>query len=247
LARKLSYFYSKDQLRDFMAVIKNPVHRALFTVLFGSGCRIAEIIGGEKVRCITCKHFYRKSVDPSNRKIPGIPTCRLTDQRLPKPPAKHRCEKHEFLHPGLSIHDVDLDAGTMRIFGKGSVERIVGLGPKGLETLRAIIDKKVPGIAITEAGRIDFGIGIRRVEQLAKFYAKKAQLPDLEKFGRWSPHKMRHTHLTRLVEAGQELGTVDSVKHAQEQAGHSSLKTTEQYLHTALVNTTKKILEKTDL
>jgi integrase len=247
LARKVHYFYTRDQLKAFMDAIKNPAHRALFTILFGSGCRISEIIGGEKVRCITCKHFYRKKVDPSNRKIPGIPTCRLTDQRLPKAPAKYQCERHELLHPGLTIHDVDLDARTMRIFGKGQVERIVALAPKALETLREIMDKRIPGIGITEAGRIDFGIGIRRVEQLARFYAKKAGLPELEKFGRWSPHKMRHTHLTRLVEAGQELGTVDSLRHAQEQAGHSSLQTTETYLHTALVDTTRKILEKTDL
>jgi integrase len=109
------------------------------------------------------------------------------------------------------------------------------------------MDKKIPGITITETGRIDFGIGIRRVEQLSKFCAKKAELPELEKFGRWSPHKMRHTHLTRLVEAGQELGIVGSLRHAQEQAGHSSLQTTETYLHTALADTTKRIREKTDL
>ena len=83
------------------------------------------------------------------------------------------------------------------------------------------------------------------MEQLAQFYANKAGLPDLEKYGRWNPHKMRHTHLTRLVDAARELGQADAVLLAKEQAGHRSIATTEGYLHTATADTTRKMLEKT--
>jgi integrase len=249
MPRRLPYFYTRDQLKAFMDIIKNPVHRALFTILFGTGCRISEIIGQEKRRCITCINFYRKAVQSvDRRRTPGIPSCELTSQPLPKPPTKHQCEKYEPLHPGLRLQEVDMEAGTIRIFGKGNVERIVGLSPKAQATLAEILAGKVRGITVNQqAGKIDFGVGIRRVEQLARFYAEKAGLPDLEKFGRWSPHKMRHTHLSRLTEAAQELGQVDATKLAQEQAGHTSLKTTEVYLHLATTNTTKKMLEKTDL
>jgi integrase len=248
LARRLPYFYTKDQLKVFMDIITNPVHRAIFIILFGSGLRISELLGQEKVRCITCSHFYRQTVGSPERRTPGIPSCRLTSQPLQNPPTKHRCERYELLHSGLNVQQVDMQAGTLRLIGKGNVERIVGLSPKAQATLAEILDGKVPGISVDQhTGRIDFGVGIRRVEQLAKFYAKKANLPDLDKFGRWSPHKMRHTHLTRLVDAARELGQADAALLAKEQAGHRSLVTTEIYLHSATTSTTRKMLEKTDI
>ena len=93
------------------------------------------------------------------------------------------------------------------------------------------------------SGRIEFGIGIRRVEQLARFYAKKAGLPDIGKFARWSPHRMRDTNLTFMVEAARELGETDAVSLAQQQAGHVHIETTMGYLHTG-TETRRKVLDK---
>ena len=204
-----------------MTAIPNQKHRDVFDILFGSGCRITEIIGETKKRCITCRHMGL--IDKT--KGPGQPYCKLTAQLLPKSPRLHFCERQEQKHPGLMVEQIDFQAGTIRLVGKGEVDRVIAMNTTALQALKGFIGNQT-------SGAINFGIGVRRIEQLARSYATKANLPDLAKFGRWSPHKMRHSFLTWFVEAARDMGEKDAVSLAQEQAGHSSQATTEIYLHT---------------
>lgn len=237
--RKLPWYYTREQYERFMAAINKPRDKRIFTVIFGSGGRMAELIGETRRRCITCKHFIRKRKKDQEEPEAGIPYCRLFDQALPKPAQLHRCDKHEQRHPGLNIEDVDLESGEAWLLGKGNREGLIALTAKAVEALHEIIGNQT-------SGKIKWGIGIRRVEQLARHYAGKAGLPDPDRHGRWSPHKMRHTHLTMLVEAARELGETDALVLAKEQARHKSIETTELYLHTG-TQTRRKVLDKTGL
>jgi hypothetical protein len=236
---KLPFFYMKPQYQAFMASINNPEHARIFEILFGSGCRIAEIIGQEKKRCITCSSFYRKRLEGQDRRAPRIPWCKTHDMKLPKPPTKHLCPQFTARFPGLHVEQVDLENGTIRVMGKGSKERIVILSSKAQQALREVIGDR-------KSGRIDFGIGIRRMEQLARFYAKKAGLPEVGKYARWSPHRMRDTNLTFMVEGARELGEKDALSLAQQQAGHEHIEQTMKYLHLGELEakTKKRALDK---
>lgn len=235
-SRKVPWYYTKAQYQAFMAAINHPEHARIFEILFGSGCRIAEIIGQERKRCITCVDFYRKKSDPLNRRTPGIPWCRTHDSKLPKPPTRHLCPQYRPRFPGLSVEQLNMDNATIRVTGKGDVERIVALSSKALQALRELIGNQL-------SGRIQFGVGIRRVEQLARLYAKKAGLPDVGKYARWSPHRMRDSNLTFMVETARETGEKDAVSLAQEQAGHAHVEQTMKYLHTG-AEARRRVLDK---
>jgi hypothetical protein len=84
---------------------------------------------------------------------------------------------------------------------------------------------------------------IRRVEQLMRFYVRKAGLPDIGKFARWSPRQMRDTNLTYMVDAARDLGEKYTVALANEQAGHTRMEQTMKYLHTRIL-ARKRVLEK---
>lgn len=76
-----------------------------------------------------------------------------------------------------------------------------------------------------------------------RFYAKKAGLPDVGKYARWSPHRMQDTNLTYMVDAARELGEKDAVALANEQADHARMEQTMKYFHTG-TEARRRVLEK---
>ena len=126
------------------------------------------------------------------------------------------------VYRGLYVEDIDFENRQFRVFGKGKKERMVVVSKQAIdEILKWLGDRR--------SGKI-FDMTPRMVQKLAKKYAKEAGLPDWNKRGRWSPHKCRHTHATRIVEKGGR----DALVVAQEQLGHEGLGGTSIYLHTSI-------------
>ena len=129
---------------------------------------------------------------------------------------------------GLDIDDVDLETGTARVLGKGNKQRIVPFGAPATEALTAWLAAR-PTLVTGESGPALFlGRRGRRVDQRqvrSSLGDLLAHLPDTPAL---SPHGLRHSAATHLLEGGADLRTV------QELLGQSSLATTQIYTHVSV-------------
>lgn len=129
---------------------------------------------------------------------------------------------------GLNVGDVDFLGGVVRVFGKGSRERVVPVGTAALEALRAYLDSR-SGRGGKGGGTPLFsnGKGERLSDAGVAFVVKRwtraaAALKSI------SPHVFRHSFATHLVSRGCDIRTV------QEMLGHRSLANTQIYTHLSL-------------
>ena len=124
---------------------------------------------------------------------------------------------------GLNVEDVDLEAGTATVMGKGRKERIVLLGGKAVAALRAYLAQAAttegPLFRNSRGGRLT----TRSVERIVT-----AQCRALPNFPAMTPHALRHSFATHLLDGGADLRAI------QEMLGHASLSTTQRYTHVAL-------------
>lgn len=135
---------------------------------------------------------------------------------------------------GLDMENVDITEKVFRIHGKGSKERIVPVGEKALQAIvhyrRRLFDKtgigmdKGPVFLNKNGGRLTTRSISRILKQVADRCGLKVSL---------SPHALRHSFATHMLEAGADLRTV------QEILGHKSLSTTQKYTHVTM----KKLME----
>jgi len=127
---------------------------------------------------------------------------------------------------GLDLDDIDMARGHIRVRGKGKKERVVLMGSKAREALQEYLKErslylKKPSKAlfITSRGRISDSTVRRMVKRAAiKSLVDKPV----------SPHTLRHSFATHLLEGGADLRVV------QELLGHSNLSTTQIYTHLTL-------------
>ncbi len=124
---------------------------------------------------------------------------------------------------GLNGDDVEEISGTVIVRGKGRRERLCPIGKTALEAIQRYLAKrpkklKVPTAIFVSQKRTR--LTVRQVDRLIQRYAKLAQLPMLI-----TPHALRHTFATHLLDRGADLRSV------QELLGHQSLSTTQIYTH----------------
>ncbi len=124
---------------------------------------------------------------------------------------------------GLNRDDLDEISGTLIVRGKGKKERLCPIGETALRAVRAYLAKR-PQAA--KSGQVLFvsqkgtRITVRQVDRLLQRYIRVGGLP-----GTTSPHSLRHSYATHLLERGADLRSV------QELLGHASLSTTQIYTH----------------
>jgi integrase/recombinase XerD len=127
---------------------------------------------------------------------------------------------------GLSINSVQLDAGYLVARGKGDKERLVPLGRRAVAEVRAWLDRGRPALLKGRASRALFvgprGTALTR-QGVWKLLRRHALAAGIRK--RLSPHKLRHSFATHLVERGADLRMVQAM------LGHADLATTQIYTH----------------
>ena len=126
----------------------------------------------------------------------------------------------------LKLSDLFLDEGYVRIFGKGSKERLVPISNRAIHELNLWFDDR--NHMKIKAGEEDFVFLNRRGAHLTRvmifiMLRQQAELAGIKKV--ISPHTLRHSFATALLEGGADLRVIQAL------LGHESIGTTEIYTH----------------
>ena len=126
---------------------------------------------------------------------------------------------------GLDIGDIDYQSKTIKVYGKGSKERLVPLGDKSIKVLKeymsTLIDKSFNDpLFLSPRGE---RIYPRLIQRIVKKYIQKVS--DVSKK---SPHILRHSAATHMLDRGADLLGVKEI------LGHENLKTTQIYTHVSV-------------
>lgn len=133
---------------------------------------------------------------------------------------------------GLTLKDLDLEQGSVRVKGKGNKERLLPLGSKAQAALReylrqrSILEARQEKEAGESALFLNHRGGRLTARSIARMLEKYARLLTL--FRPLYPHAIRHSFATHLLDAGADLRAI------QELLGHSSLSTTQKYTHVSI-------------
>ena len=126
----------------------------------------------------------------------------------------------------LDTDDVDLEQRSVRCFGKGAKERIIPIHQKAADAVAEYLEEARPDLLTKRSGRAAFlnRRGARLTRQgfwlILKGHAERAGITT-----RITPHSLRHSFATHLLEGGAPL------RHVQELLGHASISTTQVYTH----------------
>ena len=136
---------------------------------------------------------------------------------------------------GLNIEDIDFFGEVLRVRGKGKKERLVPAGSKALNSIREYVESRSDGNS-SGRGALFLNKGKTRLtdRSVRRIVLKYARRIALNK--NISPHVLRHTFATHLLDRGADLRSV------QELLGHENLSTTQIYTHV----TTKRLKEAYD-
>jgi integrase/recombinase XerD len=127
---------------------------------------------------------------------------------------------------GIGVKDALLDEGLVRVFGKGSKERLVPIGRSAIGALAIYLREQRPKLERGEGRGVLFLNA--RGEPLSRMGAWKILRKYVDRAGitkAVSPHTLRHSFATHLLEGGADLRAV------QEMLGHADISTTQIYTH----------------
>ena len=126
----------------------------------------------------------------------------------------------------LKLRDLSMQEGLATVFGKGSKERVVPVGRAAVHAVEVYLRELRPAIAGSESdGRLFLNAQGRPLTRMGvwKILRKHVKAAGLRK--RVTPHTLRHSFATHLLEGGADLAAV------QEMLGHADIATTQIYTH----------------
>lgn len=129
----------------------------------------------------------------------------------------------------LNMQDVNFDAHTVKVTGKGNKQRVVPFGIPASRALSAWLSENGRKILLQNSSENAIFLGARgkRIDQrlvreIVHNAAQNAHVPDI------APHALRHSAATHMLNGGADL------REVQEMLGHSSLNTTQRYTHVSI-------------
>jgi integrase/recombinase XerD len=132
---------------------------------------------------------------------------------------------------GLDRQDLSLEGGFVRVIGKGDKERMVPVGDVALDALRRYIREVRPSLiggvdaGLARGGPLFLSTRGRRLGRMAAWRTVQDAAASAHLVGHVTPHTLRHSFATHLLEGGADLRVV------QELLGHASITTTQLYTH----------------
>jgi integrase/recombinase XerD len=128
---------------------------------------------------------------------------------------------------GVKLEDLKLDLGYVLVRGKGDKERIVPLGKSAQEALSVYMKTVRPKLAAGKSSPLlFFGRGTRKLTRQRVWQMVRAASANAGRNA--SPHMLRHSCATHMVENGADLRTVQTI------LGHADISTTQVYTHVAM-------------
>ena len=131
---------------------------------------------------------------------------------------------------GLDLDDLDLQRGQLRVLGKGDKERLALLGQPAIAAIRRYLVRGRPALRSEKRrttalflNRLGGRLSVRSVSEMVRRSAKQAGIER-----RVTPHLLRHTFATHLLDGGADLRAVQTL------LGHESIATTQIYTHISL-------------
>lgn len=120
----------------------------------------------------------------------------------------------------INVADIDFIGETLRVMGKGSKERIVPIGSPAVNAIQRYRQDAAISSGPLFLSKRRTRITQQAIDQLLKKYLRHSDIPF-----EISPHKLRHSFATHMLDAGADLRSVQSL------LGHASLSTTQIYTH----------------
>ena len=125
----------------------------------------------------------------------------------------------------LNINELNLSTKTIRVMGKGRKERIVPVGNKALIALNKYIARRSELLKDSSEKALFLTSKGKRLYQVAAYRFMNKSMRNVTECKQKSPHTLRHSFATHLLQAGYDIRTV------QELLGHSDVATTMIYTH----------------
>ena len=187
---------------------------------------LAELLGSQKLWERVPKVLSREQVELLFESPKTYDPCWRRDRALLELLYATGCRASEL--SGLRMCDLHLDEGYCVCRGKGNKERVVPLGLRAVEAVRAYLEHERGGLSSRAASSPEWlllsyrGRRLRRerIWELLKRYAARVGIPPEA-----SPHTLRHSFATHMLAGGADLRLV------QEMLGHASIATTQLYTH----------------
>jgi len=128
---------------------------------------------------------------------------------------------------GVKLEDLKLDLGYVLVRGKGDKERIVPLGMPAIQAIRGYLAEGREALCAQKSSPLLFvGRGARKMTR--QWVWKMVRAASSGNGRNASPHMLRHSCATHMVEGGADLRTVQTI------LGHADISTTQVYTHLAL-------------
>jgi integrase/recombinase XerD len=237
--RKLSPLHaSQDDIMDYMGTLQGHLSvRSCARNLSALKMFFRFLVSDGKIKSSPARLLAAPKLP---QRLPGVLSRQEVDLLLSQPDVlNHRGQRDkamlELLYAtglrvselvGLNISNINLEAGYVRMVGKGSKERMVPMGSRALEVLRAYLSEGRVRLLKNKSSSSLF------LNSRAEPITRQGFWKIIKKYGRKAgikkeitPHKLRHSFASHLLEGGADLRSV------QVMLGHADISTTQIYTH----------------